>query len=66
VVAGEPWRRFDPSGVKADVRVTFEERKGQHLTGAVGEEMPIGPVPAPNRVILDVDLPEEHRVGDPN
>src|SRR5258708_16260053 len=63
MVASESCRRFDPSGVKADVRVTFEKRKRQHLTGAVGEEMPVGSMPVPNWIILDVDLWEEHPVG---
>jgi hypothetical protein len=46
--------------------VTFEERKGQHLTGAVGEEMPVGAGPAANRIILGVDLRDEHRVSASN
>ena len=56
VVAGEAFSRFDPSGVEAQFRVAFEKSIGQYLTGAIGEEMPVRPVPAPDRIILDVDF----------
>jgi len=36
------------------------------LTGAVGEKVPIWPMPPPDRIILHVDLWEEHRAGDPD
>jgi hypothetical protein len=38
--------------VEAKVRVSFQKREGQDLTGAIGEEVPIGPVPASGRIIL--------------
>jgi hypothetical protein len=50
--------------VKADVRIAFEKCKCQHLAGAVGEEVPVGPVPPTERIILDIGLWEEHRADD--
>jgi hypothetical protein len=64
VVAGKPGRRFDPAGMKTHVGIAFEEREGQHLTGSVGEEVPVGPVPPTERIILDIGLWEEHRADD--
>jgi len=61
VVAAESGRRFDPSGAEFEIRLSFQKRKGQHLTGAVSEEVPVGPVPPPDRIDLHVDLREEHR-----
>ena len=52
--------------METHVGIAFEEREGQHLTGSVGEEVPVGPVPPTERIILDVGLWEEHRVGDPD
>ena len=64
VVAGDSCRRLDPAGAEAQVRIALQKREGQHLTGAIGEEVPIGPVPASGRIILYVDLWEEHRADD--
>jgi hypothetical protein len=50
--------------MKAHVGIAFEEREGQHLTGSVGEEVPVGPVPPTERIILDIGLWEEHRADD--
>jgi len=60
VVAGKTDSGFDPSGPKTHVRVTFEKRKGQDVTGAIGEEMTIRSLPSPDGIILDVDLWEKH------
>jgi len=60
VVADESSRRFDPSGAKLEIRISFQKRKGQHLTGAVSEEVPVRPVPPPDWIDLHVDLREEH------
>jgi hypothetical protein len=46
--------------MKTHVGLAFEEREGQHLTGSVGEEVPVGPVPPTERIILDIGLWEEH------
>src|SRR4051812_451367 len=64
VVAGESGRGLDPAGAEAQVRIAFQKREGQDLTGAIGEEVPIGSVPASGRIILHVDLWEEHRADD--
>jgi|tagenome__1003787_1003787.scaffolds.fasta_scaffold20982481_1 hypothetical protein len=48
--------------MEAKVRVAFEKRKRQYLAGAVGEEVPIGPVPSPDGIILDVDLWKQHQL----
>jgi hypothetical protein len=60
VVAAESGCRFDPSGAEFEIRIAFQKREGQHLTGAVSEEVPVGPVPPPDRIGLHVDLREEH------
>jgi len=61
VVAAKTGRRLDPSDMESEIRVAFEKREGQHLAGAVGKEMPVGPVPAAERIVLYVDFREEHR-----
>ena len=52
VVAVESGPRFDPSGAEVEIRISFKKRKGQHLTGAVSEEVPVGPMPPTHRVGL--------------
>jgi hypothetical protein len=61
VVTAESGRRFDSSGAEFEIRISFEKRKGQHLTGAVGEEVPVGPVPPADRGSLHVDRWKEPR-----
>ena len=51
--------------METQVRIAFEKRESKYLAGSVGEEVPIRPVPSPDRIALDVDLREEHRSGDP-
>src|SRR6202162_6143590 len=63
VVARKSGCGFDPSRTEAQVRITLKKREGQHLAGAIGEEMPVGPVPAPDRIVLHVDLREEHALS---
>src|SRR4051812_48576967 len=41
VVTAETGCRLDPPGAKTQIRIAFEKCEGQHLTGAVGEEMPV-------------------------
>src|SRR5437764_571150 len=65
MIAEESGYGFDPSGTEAEVRISLEKRVSEHLTGAVGEELAVGPMPSPDRIILDVDLREEHRARDP-
>ena len=65
VAAGETCGGLDPAGMKAEVGVAFEKRESQHVSGAVGEEVPVGPMPASERIILHVDLREEHEPRHP-
>ena len=61
MVSGMTGGRLNPSRVEAEIGISFEERVGQHLTGAVGEELAVRPMPLPHRVAFDMDLREEHR-----
>src|SRR4051812_27154724 len=63
VVAGKPDCGLDPSGAETEVRIAFQKRKRQDLASAVGEKVPIRPMPVPGRIILHVDLWEEHRAA---
>src|SRR5262245_4655635 len=60
VIARVTGFRFDPTSMKAQVRVSLKKCIGQHVASPISEEMSVWTVPSSNWIILHVDFRTKH------